>query len=114
MTSNSERAVPKLIDMGLSKFLLQGQTANEPYGSLGYVAPEIIREKKYSFGCDMWSFGCLTYALLSGSLPFDHSCKQETIRQTLEAPLEFDLPCWTKVSLLAKDFISRLLVRDQA
>ena len=75
MTSNSERSVPKLIDMGLAKYLMQGETATEPYGSLGYVAPEIIREKNYSFGCDMWSFGCLTYALLSGSLPYDHSCK---------------------------------------
>jgi len=112
MTNNSERAHPKVIDLGLAKFLGPKEIATEPYGSLGYVAPEVIREKLYGFGCDMWSFGCLTYALLSGSLPFDHQSKTETVRLTLEAPLEFDLPCWTKVSLLAKDFITRLLVRD--
>ena len=112
MTDNSDSAVPKLIDLGLARFLGPTETATEPYGSLGYVAPEVLKERPYSFQCDAWSLGCLTYALLSGSLPYDHNTKSETIRLTLEAPLEFDLPCWTAVSLLAKNFITGLLDRD--
>jgi len=31
---------------------------------------------------------------------------------TLENPLIFDLPCWTKVSDSAKDLITKLLIKD--
>ena len=48
------------------------EKADEPFGTLGYVAPEVLRKEPYSFSCDLWSFGCIIYALLSGSLPFDH------------------------------------------
>jgi serine/threonine protein kinase len=50
--------------------------------------------------------------LLSGSLPFDHASQQETIKQTLNAPLIFDLPSWKTVSDNGKDFISQLLKKD--
>lgn len=72
MTDDSEHAQPKLVDFGLSKILGPNETTNEPFGTLGYVAPEVLSKKFYSFSCDMWSIGCVVYALLSGSLPFDH------------------------------------------
>ncbi len=73
MSDNTERAIPKLIDFGLARILKPGEKSDEPFGTLGYVAPEVLRKESYSFQCDLWSLGCISYALLSGTLPFDHT-----------------------------------------
>lgn len=73
MNNVSQQAIPKIIDFGLSKILGPNEMAREPFGTLGYVAPEVLMEKKYSFKCDVWSIGCIFYALVTGCLPFDHS-----------------------------------------
>lgn len=114
MSDNSDRSIPKLADFGLAKFLGPSEKTTEPFGTLGYVAPEVLRKEPYSYSCDLWSLGCITYALLSGSLPFDHQNQNETIRMTIHSPLVFDLPCWNSVSDGAKSFISALLVKDPA
>lgn len=88
------------------------EAADEPFGTLGYVAPEVLRKEPYSFSCDLWSYGCIMYALLSGSLPFDHESQKQTIKMTLENKLEFDLPCWSNISDDCKDIINRLLDKD--
>lgn len=72
MSDNTISSIPKLVDFGLAKFVGPNEKAIEPFGTLGYVAPEVLLKHPYSFACDMWSFGCIMYALLSGCLPFDH------------------------------------------
>lgn len=72
MRDASDKAEPVVVDFGLSKIIGPEQTANEPFGTLGYAAPEVLKKQQYSFSCDIWSLGCILYALLSGSLPFDH------------------------------------------
>ena len=112
MDNNSDIATPKLADFGLAKFLGPSEKTTEPFGTLGYVAPEVLRKDPYSYSCDLWSLGCITYALLSGSLPFDHANQNETIKMTINAQLVFDLPCWKLVSEHAKIFITSLLIKD--
>ena len=109
MSDNTDHAIPKLTDFGLSKFMGPNLKANEPFGTLGYVAPEVLKKQPYSTTCDLWSYGCITYALLCGALPFDHEQQKETIRMTIENPVEFDLPCWVSISAEAKHFIENLL-----
>lgn len=112
MSDNTETSLPKLVDFGLAKMIGPNELALEPFGTLGYVAPEVLQKKPYSFSCDLWSYGCILYALLSGSLPFDHESQKETIKMTINNKLEFDLPCWQKHSNLAKNLIERLLDKD--
>ena len=73
MSHQKDGAVPKIVDFGLAKMIGPNESANEPFGTLGYVAPEVLQKKPYTFSCDVWSLGCILYALLSGSLPFDHN-----------------------------------------
>lgn len=84
MSDQTDNALPKIVDFGLAKMIGPQEKADEPFGTLGYVAPEILLKKPYSFQCDLWSFGCILYALLCSSLPFDHDNQKETIRMTCE------------------------------
>ena len=70
MTDQSEESVPKLVDFGLSKIIGPEEMATEPFGTVGYAAPEILKKQPYNKSIDIWSLGIIIYALLSGSLPF--------------------------------------------
>jgi serine/threonine protein kinase len=112
MSDDTDLAIPKIIDFGLARVIGPTMRSDEPFGTLGYVAPEVLKKEPYSFSCDVWSIGCICYALLSGSLPFDHQSPQETVRMTLKDPLLFDLPCWKLISDKAQNFITGCLVKD--
>jgi serine/threonine protein kinase len=114
MSNDTNTAAPKLVDFGLTKIIGPSETAVEPFGTLGYVAPEVLKKEPYSFSCDLWSLGCIIYAVISGSLPFDNDNNKETIRMTLEDPLIFDLPVWKGVSKDCKDLITGLLQKKAA
>ena len=42
MSDITEKSIPKLVDFGLSKIIGPNEKADEPFGTLGYVAPEIL------------------------------------------------------------------------
>ena len=112
MSDNTDHALPKIVDFGLAKIIGPGATATEPFGTLGYVAPEVLLKKPYTYSCDVWSLGCCIYALISGSLPFDHEKQQEAIRMTLKDKLSFSYPEWDSISDDCKDLLSQLLAKD--
>lgn len=71
MSDKTNTALPKLVDFGLAKIIGPSEKATEPFGTLGYVAPEVLKKEPYTFSCDLWGLGCITYALMCGCLPFD-------------------------------------------
>ncbi|QDS77161.1 hypothetical protein FKW77_001636 [Venturia effusa] len=50
-------------------------------GSLEYAAPELINAPStlYSPAADIWAFGVVVYALLTGSLPFTHAMPEKLV-----------------------------------
>ena len=72
MTDSSNQAKPKIVDFGLAKIIGPNETADEPFGTFGYVAPEVLKKKPYTFSCDVWSIGCIVFELyhVSPSLSF--------------------------------------------
>jgi serine/threonine protein kinase len=42
MSNQTDIAQPKIVDFGLSKIIGPNETATEPFGTLGYVAPEVL------------------------------------------------------------------------
>ena len=48
MSDSSENAVPKIVDFGLAKIIGPSNTASEPFGTLGYVAPEVLKKQPYT------------------------------------------------------------------
>lgn len=98
MSDKTNTALPKLVDFGLAKIIGPSEKATEPFGTLGYVAPEVLKKEPYTFSCDLWGLGCITYALMCGCLPFDDDSQKEIIRMTLNDPVIFDLPIWKEIS----------------
>jgi len=80
MVSDSDDSPIKLVDFGLSKMMGPSETSTDPYGTLAYVAPEVLLQKPYSFEGDLWSLGIIIYVMLSGMLPFDSDNNKETAR----------------------------------
>lgn len=113
MTDNSDKADIRLLDFGLSKIIGPGEKCTEPYGTLSYVAPEVLIEKPYDQRVDLWSIGIITYLLLCGCLPFDdeHS-EKEIARQTIHDPVPYHPSLWKKLSKESRDFVNKLLQKD--
>ena len=57
-----------LIDFGASK-LVKDYTSTI-IGTPHYIAPEILEGRGYSYSCDFWSIGILTYEMIYGFVPF--------------------------------------------
>ena len=112
MTDISSQAVPKLVDFGLSKMIGPNERATEPFGTLGYVAPEILLNSPYTSNCDLWSVGCIMYALISSSLPFDSEDRKELVKMTCEDPIYLEEPQWETITDAGKDLVNRLLIKD--
>ena len=110
MTDLSKSSDIRLLDFGLSKIVGNDEKCTEPYGTLSYVAPEVLLGKPYDKSVDLWSIGIITFLLLCGYLPFDdkHS-EREIARQTIQDPVPFSDKIWSKYSPESKIFINGLL-----
>lgn len=76
------------------------------------MAPEVLKKEPYSFPCDLWSLGCITFALMSGTLPFDSGSPTESVQSTVDDQLYFEKSMWQNISDAAKDFIAGLLIKS--
>ena len=110
MTDLSPQADIRLLDFGLSKIVGNDEKCTEPYGTLSFVAPEVLQGKPYDKSVDLWSIGIITFLLLCGYLPFDdkHS-EREIARQTIQDPVPYEEKIWNKYSPEAKAFVDGLL-----
>ena len=71
MTDDTDDADIRIVDFGLSKIIGPEEKCTEPYGTLTYVAPEVLLEYPYTKAVDLWSVGVMTYLMLTSRLPFD-------------------------------------------
>ena len=114
MSSTSPEIHVKLIDLGLSCFLGPSQMAQEPVGSLRYVAPEVLGKLRYREKADCWSFGVMLYVFFKGTMPFGGKTEEEIVLSVLKRRLSFSSVHWQSVSPLAILAISSLLIRNPA
>ncbi|MHC4533145.1 MAG: protein kinase domain-containing protein [Planctomycetota bacterium] len=92
----------KVLDFGLAKALGgkalggkapdQQSTVTDPgrvIGTPAYMSPEQARGLETDERCDIWSFGCVLYEMLTGKVPFEG----ETVSDTLACILDRE-PDW--------------------
>ncbi|MBW0510057.1 hypothetical protein O181_049772 [Austropuccinia psidii MF-1] len=101
----------KIADFGLSKIVWAEDTAT-PCGTVGYTAPEIVKDERYSKSVDMWAMGCVLYTLLCGFPPFFDESIQVLTEKVARGYYTFLSPWWDDISDSSKDLISHLLCVD--
>ncbi|RDL32937.1 Protein kinase-like (PK-like) [Venustampulla echinocandica] len=101
----------KLADFGLSKVVWDKSTMT-PCGTVGYTAPEIVKDERYSKSVDMWALGCVLYTLLCGFPPFYDESIQVLTEKVARGQYTFLSPWWDDISKPAQDLVSHLLTVD--
>lgn len=103
----------KIADFGLSKVVWNEETMT-PCGTVGYTAPEIVKDERYSKSVDMWALGCVLYTLLCGFPPFYDESISVLTEKVARGYYTFLSPWWDDISGSAKDLIQHLLCVDPA
>lgn len=108
----------KITDFGLSKVIWDTRTGT-PCRTVGYTAPEIVKDEQYSKGVDMWAkgvdmwaMGCVLYTLLCGFPPFCDESIQILTKKIACGQFIFLSPWWDHISKSAQDLVSHLLIVD--
>ena len=83
-----------------------------PCGTVGYTAPEIVKDERYSKSVDMWALGCVLYTLLCGFPPFYDESIQILTEKVARGQYTFLSPWWDDISKSAQDLVSHLLTVD--
>jgi Tol biopolymer transport system component/predicted Ser/Thr protein kinase len=109
----------KVLDFGLAKALGgeaqdQQSTVTEPgriIGTPAYMSPEQARGQETDKRCDIWSFGCVLYEMLTGKVPFEGETVSDTLANVLQTEPEWELlPKGTPANI--KVLLRRCLEKD--
>src|SRR6266540_5103137 len=58
-------------DLGISKSSIESANDDDKiYGTIPYMAPEILQRKEYTTASDIYSFGMIMWELMTGRMPF--------------------------------------------
>ena len=104
----------KIMDFGLSKIVSPREKMTEGYGTLYYIAPEVLLKKPYNKEIDIWSMGIILYFLLCGYLPFRGKNENIIAEKIVYEPVEFENNEWEIRSKKVKDLIMRCLEKSPA
>lgn len=106
--------IVKLADFGLSKKVVNmtGADLSTPCGTVGYTAPEVVKDERYSFQVDLWGIGCVLYTVLCGFPPFYDEKIDVLTEKISKGDYNFLRPWWDEISEGAKHCVSRLLEID--
>ncbi|CAE7367535.1 KIN11 [Symbiodinium microadriaticum] len=101
----------KLGDFGLSSKFEWGIPLTESVGSPNYAAPELLQRACSYQGpeVDVWAAGCVLYAMITGTLPFDAD-RTDALFKLIKSGT-YRMPGY--VSAEAQDVISKMLVIDR-
>jgi len=97
-----------LVDFGLSKECVGDSKTATFCGTPEYLAPEVVKGRRYGKAVDWWGTGILFFELLCGLPPFEAQELSVLCDKILQAPLVYSNDIPTEV----QHFISSLLHRD--
>ena len=112
------RPVPKLLDFGIAKLLDPGSKprtqTGTPMGTPHYMSPEQARGVGVDQRTDVYSFGVMTFEMLTGALPFSGDAMMDILlKQITEAPPKPSAVC-ADVPASLDGAILHMLAKDAA
>uniref|UniRef100_H2YPC9 Protein kinase domain-containing protein n=1 Tax=Ciona savignyi TaxID=51511 RepID=H2YPC9_CIOSA len=107
----------RLADLGLVCILKDGEQVKGRAGTIGFMPPEMLQSKHYSYGADWFSLGCTIFEMVEAKGPFVSKgknrrklCVESTAEKTIYEKHKFKK---TEDPLLI-DLVDKLLVKDVA
>ncbi|KAL1492087.1 hypothetical protein ABEB36_012581 [Hypothenemus hampei] len=102
----------RISDLGLAIVLPEGESVRGRVGTVGYMAPEVIDNERYSFSPDWFSFGCLVYEMIEGQAPF-RARREKVKREEVDRRVKSEQERYSnKFSEDSKSFCQQLLVKN--
>ena len=102
----------KLIDFGDSRVIETVKVYKTCIGTLSYIAPEMLRDRKgwEIKKSDMWSIGVMAFTLVTNSMPFGGNSQNEILKSIKIG--KYKIPKECELSDECSDFIAKLLTLD--
>ncbi len=102
----------KLLDFGLAEPLEAAESEGKVSGTVGYMAPEVIRGHKTGAAADIYALGVIWHEIFTGSPPYSGDTRAELLEAHLKKPvpriessLRVDFP--EKLSRLVYSMLAR-------
>jgi len=70
LSENGPKAILKIADFGMARFMDPYDLSQTLCGTPLYMAPEILKRKKYSDNVDLWSIGVIMWEMVTGENPY--------------------------------------------
>ena len=112
ITQQNDFGVIKIMDFGLSKIVSTQEKMVDGYGTLSYVAPEVLLRTPYNKEVDIWSMGVILFYMLCGHLPFKGNKEVIIAEKIVNDDLEFDEEEWEVRSKKVRDLITSCLKKE--
>ncbi|XP_022341516.1 G protein-coupled receptor kinase 5-like [Crassostrea virginica] len=102
----------RISDLGLAEEVPEGETIKGRVGTVGYMAPEVVKNERYSFSPDWWGLGCIIYEMIEGKGPF-RARKEKVKREEVDRRVKEDTEEYSaKFSEDCQEVCKKLLNKD--
>ncbi|XP_004086664.1 G protein-coupled receptor kinase 6 [Oryzias latipes] len=104
----------RISDLGLAVHVPEGDSIKGRVGTVGYMAPEVVQNERYTFSPDWWALGCLLYEMIEGQSPFQQRRKKIKREEVERLVKEVEEEYSSKFSEDARSLCKMLLAKDPA
>eukprot|EP00826_Nyctotherus_ovalis_P049644 TRINITY_DN6015_c0_g6_i1.p1 TRINITY_DN6015_c0_g6~~TRINITY_DN6015_c0_g6_i1.p1 ORF type:complete len:345 (-),score=81.09 TRINITY_DN6015_c0_g6_i1:67-1101(-) len=110
--ADAKRRRVKVVDFGIAGLVQDDKAEKSRAGSLRYMAPEVISRENIEArpSLDVWSMGCVLFALVCGELPFSAKSSREIKEKIKKGEFQFPKDC--TVSYYCRKLIKSMLTVD--
>nr|CAB3250910.1 G protein-coupled receptor kinase 6 [Phallusia mammillata] len=102
----------RISDLGLAVRIPEGEKIKGRVGTVGYMAPEVVRNERYEMSPDWWGLGCIIYEMIAGQAPFRRR-KEKVKREEVDRRVKEDQEVYNdKFTDDARSICTMLLKKD--